>query len=39
MISPVKTRTFTLKQLLAGITDENLHEEVHTSGPLGNEVW
>ena len=39
VISPVKTRTFTLKQLLAGITDENLHEEVTTSGPLGNEVW
>lgn len=39
VISPVKPRTFTLKHLLAGITDENLHEEVTTSGPLGNEVW
>ena len=37
VISPRKPRTFKLEQLLAGITDENLHEEVDTGPPLGNE--
>jgi len=39
VIAPVKPRPFTLDQLLAGVTDENLHEEVTTGGPVGREVW
>jgi antitoxin MazE len=39
MISPKAPRPFTLKQLLAGITDENLHEEISTGPALGNEAW
>ena len=39
VISPVKPRSFTLEQLLQGITDENLHEEVETGPVLGKEVW
>ena len=35
VISPVKPRSFTLEQLLQGITDENLHEEVETGPVLG----
>lgn len=28
-----------LEELLAGITDENLHPEVKTGPPVGNEAW
>ncbi len=39
VISPAKPRSFTLEQLLQGITDENLHEEMATGPALGKEVW
>lgn len=39
VISPAKPRSFTLEQLLRGITDENLHEEVATGPAVGKEVW
>lgn len=39
VISPRAPRPFTLVQLLEGITDENLHEEIATGPALGNEVW
>ncbi|HXU44007.1 MAG TPA: AbrB/MazE/SpoVT family DNA-binding domain-containing protein [Thermoanaerobaculia bacterium] len=39
VISALPTPVYTLEQLLAGITDENLHEEVATGPPVGNEVW
>lgn len=39
VVSPIAPRTFTLEQLLAGITDENIHEEVTTGPALGNEAW
>lgn len=39
VISPRPGPAFTLDQLLAGITDENLHEEIPTGPPVGNEVW
>lgn len=39
VVSPAKPRPFTLEQLLGGITDENLHEEVATGPVLGKEVW
>ena len=29
----------TLKRLLAGVTDDNLHHEVDTGAPVGNETW
>ncbi|HXU30315.1 MAG TPA: hypothetical protein VN851_07050 [Thermoanaerobaculia bacterium] len=28
-----------LEPLLAGITDKNLHEEISTGPPVGNEAW
>jgi hypothetical protein len=28
-----------LEELLAGITDENLHPEIQTGPPVGNEAW
>jgi antitoxin MazE len=36
LVTPSKP---TLKQLLARVTDENLHGEVNTGQPAGNEIW
>lgn len=39
VIKPVPAGTFTLEDLLAGITPDNLHGEVDTGAPVGKEVW
>lgn len=39
VISPRPAPAFTFEQLLAGIMDENIHEEVTTGPAVGNEVW
>ncbi|HEV2852486.1 MAG TPA: AbrB/MazE/SpoVT family DNA-binding domain-containing protein [Thermoanaerobaculia bacterium] len=31
--------SLSLEELLAQVTDENLHEEVDTGPPVGREVW
>jgi len=38
MVAPVEESSFTLAQLLAGITKKNLHREIETGGAVGNEV-
>lgn len=39
VIVPIRPRPFTLEQLLSGITDDNLHEEISTGPALGAEEW
>jgi antitoxin MazE len=39
VITPVSGPKPTLKQLLAKVTQENLHHEVDTGTAAGNEVW
>jgi antitoxin MazE len=39
LVVPVSEPSLTLDDLLAGITDDNLHHEVDTGTPQGNEVW
>ena len=39
IIAPVTQPKPTLKQLLATITEENLHDEVDTGSAVGNETW
>ena len=34
-----RTPKYTLEELLAGVTPENLHAETDTGDPVGNEVW
>lgn len=31
--------SFTLEELLAGVTESNVHGEVDTGRPVGREVW
>ena len=39
VIRPVHEPVFTLDELMAGVTDENLHGEITTGPAIGNEVW
>ncbi len=39
VIEPVAVPTYSLAQLLARITPENLHTEVNTGEATGGEVW
>lgn len=39
VISPLPAPEFTLDDLLEGITEDNLHHETATHGPVGNEAW
>ncbi|MBN1317734.1 MAG: AbrB/MazE/SpoVT family DNA-binding domain-containing protein [Anaerolineales bacterium] len=39
VIKPVLTQDWTLEQLLSGITNDNIHQEIDTGDVVGNEVW
>jgi antitoxin MazE len=39
IVTPVKAPTWTLDELLAGITKKNIHHEVDTGSAVGKEVW
>ena len=39
VIRPRKRPTYSLKSLLKGVTKKNLHSEIDSGDPIGNEVW
>ena len=39
IITPVVAPSWTLDELLAGVNKDNLHQEVDTGSPAGNEGW
>jgi antitoxin MazE len=39
VLLPIAETEVTLEQLLAGITEQNLHGEVDTGPAVGKEVW
>ncbi len=39
VITPVSEPKLTLEQLLAEVTEDNLHHEVDTGTAVGNEAW
>ena len=39
VMTPYARPKFRLKQLMAQITDENLHNEVDTGSAVGHEIW
>jgi antitoxin MazE len=39
VIRPVTAAAYVLDELLAEITDDNIHHEVETGSAVGNEVW
>jgi antitoxin MazE len=38
VLTPKETRTYTLDELLAGMTVEHVHGEIPTGRPVGNEA-
>jgi antitoxin MazE len=39
ILTPIKSKTYSLDDLLAGVTAENRHNEWDTGTTAGNEVW
>ena len=39
LIRPVRRPRYSLAELLADVNDQNLHGEVSTGDPVGNETW
>ncbi len=39
VIKPVARRRYSLDDLLAQVTDENIHGEIDSGPPVGNEAW
>jgi antitoxin MazE len=39
VIAPLPIPTYSLEELLAGITENNIHSEQDTGAPEGNEAW
>ena len=39
IIEPIRQPEFDLESLIAGITSENLYEEVDFGAPVGRELW
>ena len=39
VITPVQKNSYTLKQLLAGVSKQNLHSAVDWGPPMGKEIW
>jgi antitoxin MazE len=39
VITPITGSKLRLDDLLAGITPDNIHHEVDTGDPMGNEIW
>lgn len=39
VVKPISAPQWTLGELLAGINKNNIHHEVDSGEPVGNEVW
>ena len=39
VLTPIKPPEYSLEELLAGVSRDNLHEEVNTGETLGREAW
>ena len=39
VVTPIVESDYSLEELLEGVTEENIHAEVDTGAPVGNEAW
>jgi antitoxin MazE len=39
VVTPLAVNEYTLEELLAQVTDENIHAELSTGDAVGGEVW
>ncbi|NUM74839.1 AbrB/MazE/SpoVT family DNA-binding domain-containing protein [candidate division KSB1 bacterium] len=37
--APIQSQEYSLEQLLAGISDDNIHKEIDTGKAMGKEIW
>ncbi len=39
IITPIGQKEYSLDELLAGVSEDNLHGEIDTGIPVGKEIW
>ena len=39
LITPIGEKEYSLDELLAGVSEDNLHAEFDTGAPVGREIW
>jgi antitoxin MazE len=39
IIKRINEKKYSLENLLAGVTDKNIHKEFETGKPVGKEIW
>jgi len=39
IITPISEKEYSLDELLAGVTEDNLHGEFDSGDPVGKEIW
>ena len=39
IIAPIAQKEYSLKELLKGVSENNLHNEFDTGAPVGKEIW
>jgi len=39
IITPISEKEYSLKKLLEGVSENNLHGEFDTGAPVGKEIW
>ena len=39
IITPIGEKGYSLDELLAGVSEDNLHGEFDTGAPVGKEIW
>ncbi|RUA16309.1 MAG: AbrB/MazE/SpoVT family DNA-binding domain-containing protein [Clostridia bacterium] len=39
IIKPIRPTRWSLQQLMADITDDNIHQEISTGDAMGKEIW
>ena len=39
IITPIGEKEYSLDDLLAGVSEDNLHGEIDTGVPVGKEIW
>lgn len=39
IVRPVRRSRYALKDLLSGVTPDNIHGETDTGSPVGREIW
>lgn len=37
--APIQSQEYSLEQLLAGISDDNIHKEIDAGKAMGKEIW